>query len=629
MAFEWSDAMLSPISEFLIEEARLQRFDPNAFLPNLPVLALLQEEAAAQKALEAAARRRTLAANVAASTVADASGVSKRTRPKDITASTPTCKTPNPKHVKSSECVAVTPSVDTPNPNQQTPLVNTPNQPTPLVSTPNKQLFATPAKGYSAESLEMATPDVVTRARALHNELMDSTLHDTLMATPNRADADLETQIDADLAKLSLEDPAMSQQSSNLGSGPDAVQVQGSVGTDNATSALLALVDVLQKNPSDMQKALLRPGTVEFEAIAAAVQAAKTAETQQLQALQAPQGNSEQAPQGSTEQAPKGSTEQAPPQQGFMASQAMDSYLENVYSKSHRCDSRSPPGMRPEHPEPEPVPPKLIDAQEPKPMEVEPKAPQVLQPLASIPQAPISKVVANALVHMGPDQALQKPEPIAQAPKQAPQEPQPIAQAPKQAPQEPQPIAQAPIAKQAPQEPQPIAQAPIAKQAPQEPQPIAQASEQAPQAPQAQQQQMPPPSQVPRRDVESNPALPPSSAPSTPGPSDVDDDPELSALADVAHQLKEAARKTRMRFLRSFESKKCPAVILEQWNRATNTGGPRDSAAVDKMFREYIMAGESWGCSRVVAVQQIVSRYSAEGVYVWINKQDPYRNGYP
>ena len=37
--------MLSPIAEFLIEEARLQRFDPKAFMPHLPVLTLLQEEA--------------------------------------------------------------------------------------------------------------------------------------------------------------------------------------------------------------------------------------------------------------------------------------------------------------------------------------------------------------------------------------------------------------------------------------------------------------------------------------------------------------------------------------------------------------------------------------------------------
>ena len=45
MHFDWGDAMLSPISDFLITEARQQRFDPQAFVPNLPVLVLLQEEA--------------------------------------------------------------------------------------------------------------------------------------------------------------------------------------------------------------------------------------------------------------------------------------------------------------------------------------------------------------------------------------------------------------------------------------------------------------------------------------------------------------------------------------------------------------------------------------------------------
>ena len=39
------------------------------------------------------------------------------------------------------------------------------------------------------------------------------------------------------------------------------------------------------------------------------------------------------------------------------------------------------------------------------------------------------------------------------------------------------------------------------------------------------------------------------------------------------------------------------------------------------MFREYIMAGEDWGVSRVVAVQRFVSTLSSEGVYVWLDRQ--------
>ena len=42
--------------------------------------------------------------------------------------------------------------------------------------------------------------------------------------------------------------------------------------------------------------------------------------------------------------------------------------------------------------------------------------------------------------------------------------------------------------------------------------------------------------------------------------------------------------------------------------------------AVDRMFREYVMAGEDWGLSRVVAVQKFVSRMTSEGVYVWLDR---------
>ncbi|OLP84828.1 hypothetical protein AK812_SmicGene34256 [Symbiodinium microadriaticum] len=521
---------------------------------------------AAQRALEAAERRRKLAANIAPETPgpgADAGG-GKRTRPmKDITVNeTPTCKTPNPKHIKNTEC-ATTPAVD---PKQQTPVVNTPNQQTPVVNTPNKKLFATPA-------------------RELHNDLMASTLADTLVDDGAEADIELQQKIDADLANLSLEDDAKTPQSSNLGSGPTAVQVEGSAVTDNAASALMA-------KELEVQQAVAQQGSTQ----------------------QAPQGSTEKAPQGSSEKAPPCSSEKAPqsssggaptPQPSVApASQAMDNYLDSVYAKSHRCDSKSPPGMR---------------NAAPQEMEVEPKAPQAPQPPKPITGTSNQGTPVPMEVEPKAPQEPQTPKPITPTSNQgvepkAPQEPQPITGTSNQGAMEVEPTAP-----QKPQLPEPIAGAPN----------IAQASTAAQQQQQQQEmQQMPPPSQVPvKMQTESIPALPPSSAPSTPGPSDVDDDPELSALADVAHQLKEAARKTRMRFLRSFEStprqcKKCPAVVLEQWNKATNSGGPRDPGAVDRLFREYIMAGESWGCSRVVAVHKIISSYSAEGVYVWINRQD-------
>ena len=45
MFFDWADADLRPITLFLLEEARMQRFNPETFLPTLPVLDLLKEEA--------------------------------------------------------------------------------------------------------------------------------------------------------------------------------------------------------------------------------------------------------------------------------------------------------------------------------------------------------------------------------------------------------------------------------------------------------------------------------------------------------------------------------------------------------------------------------------------------------
>ena len=298
----------------------------------------------------------------------------------------------------------------------------------------------------------------------------------------------------------------------------------------------MALCNVLQQNLGEIQKALLRPGTVEFEAIAAAVKQAKELEVQQAVAQQgstqqAPQGSTEKAPQGSSEKAPPCSSEKAPqsssggaptPQPSVApASQAMDNYLDSVYAKSHRCDSKSPPGMR---------------NAAPQEMEVEPKAPQAPQPPKPITGTSNQGTPVPMEVEPKAPQEPQTPKPITPTSNQgvepkAPQEPQPITGTSNQGAMEVEPTAP-----QKPQLPEPIAGAPN----------IAQASTAAQQQQQQQEmQQMPPPSQVPvKMQTESIPALPPSSAPSTPGPSDVDDDPELSALADVAHQLKDLKSKS-------------------------------------------------------------------------------------
>ena len=45
MSFDWCDANLRPIALFLLEETQKGRFKPEAFLPTLPVIDLLEEEA--------------------------------------------------------------------------------------------------------------------------------------------------------------------------------------------------------------------------------------------------------------------------------------------------------------------------------------------------------------------------------------------------------------------------------------------------------------------------------------------------------------------------------------------------------------------------------------------------------
>ncbi|CAE7386518.1 unnamed protein product, partial [Symbiodinium sp. CCMP2592] len=434
---------------------------------------------ASQKALDAAARRRQLAASVA-SVAANPDGgmvdaTNKRSRPpktpSTVNTETPSCKTPAPKHAKNLESVGDTPA-ETPTPSKQ--LFATPGQ----TPDPNKQLFATPSKmpakgGSSVDSLEIPTPDV---ARQMHNDVMDS-CPDTQV--------DLDVQIDHDLAKLSLETADAPQHSSNLGSGkPSSV-------ADDAAHALTTLCDVLQQSPSEIQKALLRPGTVEFEAIAAAVKTAKLQEAQAQQELAAKQ---------------------------VPATQAMDSYLDDLYGNSHRCDSRSPPGMRP-NAEPKPTEASnQAPQQKPKPAEASDQAPQQNKPAEASDQAP-----------------QQKPKP-AEASDQAPQQ-KPITEA------------SIPMDVDAPFLSKQVVNALVHVEPDQ-----GNAEKALEQKPNTEpQQSMPPPSTVPVKATQATPSNPPSSAPSTPGPSDVEDDPELSALADVMHQMKEAARKTRMRFLRSFE----------------------------------------------------------------------------
>ncbi|CAE7198640.1 unnamed protein product [Symbiodinium sp. CCMP2592] len=302
------------------------------------------------------------------------------------------------------------------------------------------------------------------------------------------------------------------QHSSNLGSGkPSSV-------ADDAAHALTTLCDVLQQSPSEIQKALLRPGTVEFEAIAAAVKSAK------LQEAQAQQQTGTENSKGST-QTQELAAKQVP------ATQAMDSYLDGVYGNSHRCDSRSPPGMRPNA--------------EPKPTEASNQAPQQKpKPAEASDQAPQQKPKPAEASDQAPQQ---KPKP-AEASDQARQQNKP-AEASDQAPQQNKPTG---ASDQAPQQ-KPITEAsiPMDVDAPV----LSNAEKALEQKPNTEpQQSMPPPSTVPVKATQATPSNPPSSAPSTPGPSDVEDDPELSALADIMHQMKEAARKTRMRFLRSFES---------------------------------------------------------------------------
>ena len=103
---------------------------------------------------------------------------------------------------------------------------------------------------------------------------------------------------------------------------PASSAAAGGEAADTA-AALAKLCAVLKSDPSELQKTLMRPGTVEFDAFLAAVSKAQV-EEQQVRA----------AAEGQAE-TPRAST----------ASQKLNNYLDTVYGSSHRGESRSPRGL--------------------------------------------------------------------------------------------------------------------------------------------------------------------------------------------------------------------------------------------------------------------------------------------
>ena len=325
---------------------------------------------------------------------------------------------------------------------------------------------------------------------------------------------------------------------------------------------------MLRQSPSEIQKALLRPGTVEFDAIAAAVKNAK------LQESQAQQPTGTEASKDSRQTQQLAATPAAVP---VPATQAMDSYLDGVYGNSHRCDSRSPPGMRP-NPEPTEAS-NQAPQQKPKPTEAPDQAPQQEpKPTEASDQAPQQKPKPSE----ASDQAPQQNKP-SEASDQAPQQNKPT-EASDQAPQQ-KPITEVPVPMDVDAAPKPLLskevinalrhvspdQSGIAIEK-------ALQSEQKPKTAEASnelQQLMPPPSTVPVKATQAPPSGPPSSAPSTPGPSDVEDDPELAALADVAHQMK--ASKHLSPNVPTYVS---PCLLAES--------RPEDADAILAVFRKHL-----------------------------------------
>ena len=50
----------------------------------------------------------------------------------------------------------------------------------------------------------------------------------------------------------------------------------------------------------------------------------------------------------------------------------------------------------------------------------------------------------------------------------------------------------------------------------------------------------------------------------------------------------------------------------------------QDAKRISDLFKEYVLCGESWGLSRVVAIHKWSRSVSREGVHAWLTKKVPW-----
>ena len=273
-----------------------------------------------------------------------------------------------------------------------------------------------------------------------------------------------------------------------------------------AVSALKSLCEMMKKSPGDLQKALLRPGTVEFELIASAVKQAELDEAKFVtsQASAPSQATApSQAPLDKANLSPRNSSQQ------------VEDYLSGAYERSHR-GRESPCESEAEMPaQPQPV--------KGQPMEIVPQVSQQPDPLKNSQSQPMEIV----------PQVFQQPDPVKNSQSQ-PMEIVPAAQGHEAVSQQPQPdfMNQVQLTAPALQQAAQVSQQSEPFKNPS--QPAATVVQDLP--PQSQGQPgrqfdaMPPPIQIPDRSAV-NPA-PNSSAPTTPIPSDAEDEKALRDMKD-------------------------------------------------------------------------------------------------
>ena len=296
-----------------------------------------------------------------------------------------------------------------------------------------------------------------------------------------------------------------------------------------AVSALKSLCEMMKKSPGDLQKALLRPGTVEFELIASAVKQAELDEAKFV---------TSQASAPSQATAPS----QAPLDKADLSrqsgSQQVEDYLSAAYERSHRgrespCESEAEMPAQPQPVKDQDQPPMEITApaktpqQEPmqnnqsQPMEIVPQVSQQPDPLKNSQSQPMEIV----------PQVFQQPDPVKNSQSQ-PMEIVPAAQGHEAVSQQSDFMNQVQLTAPALQQAAQVFQQSGPLKNPS--QPAATVVQDLPPQSQGQPGQqfdaMPPPLQIPDRSAV-NPA-PNSSAPTTPIPSDAEDDKALRDMKD-------------------------------------------------------------------------------------------------